>query len=156
MKTIYLAESWFTPAQVNLKTAAETALQQNPTVDWPHSFRPAEHRYRDWDTQADHTLAARPEWQLGTFNADVQGINGADLVVALLEPTPANTDPGVVWEMGYAYGCHKPVVLVVPAGDQPPLNLMPAVGATTHVTVAELATYDFAQVRYTPYIGQIF
>ena len=46
----------------------------------------------------------------GIFAADVGGIDWADGVVAIMDgPDP---DSGTCWEVGYAYGVKKPIVLV--------------------------------------------
>ena len=46
----------------------------------------------------------------GIFAADVGGIDWADGLVAIMDgPDP---DSGTCWEVGYAYGVKKPIVLV--------------------------------------------
>ena len=46
----------------------------------------------------------------GIFATDVGGIDWADGLVAIMDgPDP---DSGTCWEVGYAYGCRKPIVLV--------------------------------------------
>ena len=46
----------------------------------------------------------------GVFAADVDGIDWADGLVAIMDgPDP---DSGTSWEVGYAYGVRKPIVLV--------------------------------------------
>ena len=46
----------------------------------------------------------------GIFAADVDGIDSADGLVAVMDgPDP---DSGTCWEVGYAYGNSKPIVLV--------------------------------------------
>ena len=46
----------------------------------------------------------------GIFAVDVGGIDWADGLVAIMDgPDP---DSGTCWEVGYAFGCKKPVVLV--------------------------------------------
>jgi nucleoside 2-deoxyribosyltransferase len=46
----------------------------------------------------------------GIFATDVGGIDWADGLVAIMDgPDP---DSGTCWEVGYAYGCKKPIVLV--------------------------------------------
>jgi nucleoside 2-deoxyribosyltransferase len=63
----------------------------------------------------------------GIFATDVGGIDWADGLVAVMDgPDP---DSGTCWEVGYAYGVGKPVVLVRtnirsmagPAGDYNPM-----------------------------------
>lgn len=46
----------------------------------------------------------------GIFATDVAGIDWADVLVAIMDgPDP---DSGTAWEVGYAFGTRKPVVLV--------------------------------------------
>ena len=46
----------------------------------------------------------------GIFTTDVGGINAAEALVAIMDgPDP---DAGTAWEVGYAFGTKKPVVLV--------------------------------------------
>jgi nucleoside 2-deoxyribosyltransferase len=46
----------------------------------------------------------------GIFATDVGGIDWADGLVAIMDgPDP---DSGTAWEVGYAFGLHKPIVLV--------------------------------------------
>lgn len=156
MKTAYIASSWFNPAQVAMLDTACTKLQANPTLDWDNSFMPKNHTYKDWTLSTHPEMLADPEWQLATFNADVAGINASDLVVAIYDPALANSDPGVLWELGYAYGCHKPVVLVLPDTLTRDLNLMPAMGATVVLPLAQLADYNFARLQYQPFSGKVY
>jgi nucleoside 2-deoxyribosyltransferase len=46
----------------------------------------------------------------GIFAADVGGIDWADAVVAIMDGL--DPDSGTSWELGYAYGVKKPIVLV--------------------------------------------
>jgi nucleoside 2-deoxyribosyltransferase len=47
---------------------------------------------------------------VGIFAADIGGIDRADGLVAIVDgPDP---DSGTCWEVGYAYGVRKPIVLV--------------------------------------------
>jgi nucleoside 2-deoxyribosyltransferase len=46
----------------------------------------------------------------GIFATDVDGIDWADGLVAIMDG--ADPDSGTCWEVGYAYGRHKPIVLV--------------------------------------------
>lgn len=63
----------------------------------------------------------------GIFSTDVGGIDWADGLVAVMDgPDP---DSGTCWEVGYAYGVRKPVVLVrtdmrAQAGDAGAYNPM--------------------------------
>lgn len=71
----------------------------------------------------------------GIFRNDVDGIDGADVIVAIMDgPDP---DAGTAWECGYAYG-KKPVVLVrtdfrEQSGSGAPYNPMLTESATVRL-----------------------
>jgi nucleoside 2-deoxyribosyltransferase len=71
----------------------------------------------------------------GFFTTDVEGIDWADALVAIMDgPDP---DSGTAWECGYAYG-KKPTVLVrtdirTGTGSGAPYNLMLTEAATTRL-----------------------
>src|SRR4249919_614207 len=72
----------------------------------------------------------------GIFAADVGGIDWADGLVAIMDgPDP---DSGTCWEVGYAFGTGKPVVLVrtdmrILAGKTASYNAMLSQSATTRI-----------------------
>jgi nucleoside 2-deoxyribosyltransferase len=72
----------------------------------------------------------------GIFATDVGGIDWADGLVAIMDgPDP---DSGTAWEVGYAFGVRKPVVLVrtdlrMLAGDAGDYNPMLTQAATIRV-----------------------
>ena len=88
----------------------------------------------------------------GIFATDVGGIDWADGMVAIMDgPDP---DSGTAWEVGYAFGTKKPVVLVRtdirrlagPSGDYNPMLMQAATAridlpaaSTTEVIAAILA-----------------
>lgn len=103
---------------------------------------------RDWN--ADVTRALReaghevflPQEQetgrdaAGIFSTDVGGIEWSEALVAIMDgPDP---DAGTAWEVGYAYGKKKPIVLVrtdfrTTAGGAGPYNPMLTQSATTRL-----------------------
>jgi nucleoside 2-deoxyribosyltransferase len=77
----------------------------------------------------------------GIFARDLGGIDGADGLVAIMDgPDP---DSGTCWEVGYAYGTKKPVVLVRTdfrhAGTY---NLMMTESATVRLDLPAASTMD--------------
>ena len=70
----------------------------------------------------------------GIFATDVEGIDWADALVAIMDG--ADPDSGTAWECGYAYG-KKPIVLVRTdirqTGSGDPYNAMLAESATTRL-----------------------
>jgi nucleoside 2-deoxyribosyltransferase len=81
----------------------------------------------------------------GIFATDVGGIDWAEGVVAIMDgPDP---DSGTAWEVGYAFGSRKPVVLVrtdfrTLAGDAGAYNPMLAQSATVRVDVPAGSTTE--------------
>jgi nucleoside 2-deoxyribosyltransferase len=91
----------------------------------------------------------------GIFATDVAGIDWADGLVAIMDgPDP---DSGTCWEVGYAYGVRKPIVLVRTdmrsmagdAGDYNPMLTQAAtirldlpIASTTEVTAAILGALE--------------
>ncbi len=154
MNKVYFACSWFSDSQTNYMNQGIELIKQNKTVDWKYAFYPLDHQYKGFSIPDHPELLEDTEWQLGTFNGDMNGINSSDLIVAMY--LPSEPDEGIAWELGYAYAIHKPMVLVVPNEKNKPVNLMPAMGATKVITIDELKDFDFNNVVYTPYTGQVY
>jgi nucleoside 2-deoxyribosyltransferase len=81
----------------------------------------------------------------GIFATDVGGIDWADGLVAIMDgPDP---DSGTCWEVGYAYGVRKPVVLVrtdlrAMAGDAGAYNPMLTEAATIRLDLPTASTSE--------------
>ena len=81
----------------------------------------------------------------GIFATDVDGIEWADGLVAIMDgPDP---DSGTCWEVGYAYGTKKPVVLVRTdsrdlAGKGGTYNPMMAESATVRLDLPAASTTE--------------
>jgi nucleoside 2-deoxyribosyltransferase len=81
----------------------------------------------------------------GIFAADVSGIDRADGVVAIMDgPDP---DPGTAWEVGYAFGTKRPVVLVrtdlrTHTSDIGDYNAMLTQAATARIDLPAASTAD--------------
>jgi nucleoside 2-deoxyribosyltransferase len=81
----------------------------------------------------------------GIFGTDVGGIEWADVVVAIMDgPDP---DSGTSWEVGYAYGSQKPIVLVRTdfrdlAGNTGPYNPLVAESATIRLDLPTASTTE--------------
>ena len=120
MKTIFLSAALF--------SAAERAFNA---------------RLRDALTAAGFAVLLPQEFPDGPsevlFRQCVEGIDKADLVVAVVEGT--DVDSGVAFEMGYARGTGKPIVALRTdyrqAADSGGLNLMLLHGATKCVFASE-------------------
>lgn len=81
----------------------------------------------------------------GIFDVDVGGIDWADGLVAIMDgPDP---DSGTCWEVGYAYGSKKPIVLVRTdfrdlAGNAGTYNPMMAESATERLDLPAASTTE--------------
>ena len=81
----------------------------------------------------------------GIFAADVSGIGWSEAVVAIMDgPDP---DSGTSWEVGYAYGTRKPIVLVRTdfrdlAGEAGRYNPMMAEAATIRLDLPAASTTE--------------
>jgi len=139
MKNIYLAGGIYSGVQKDMVESARTQLDLNESVG--DVFDPFNERTGvpfDPNDQA---------WKLATFQSDLHGIEGSDVVVALYDVDKPDT--GTVFEIGYAYAIHKPVLLVV-SRDDAPINLMELQGATNVTTIEVLSLIDFKRpLRYT-------
>ena len=84
----------------------------------------------------------------GVFATDVGGINWADGLVAIMDGT--DPDSGTAWEVGYAYGVRKPILLVRTdvrtfAGKAGDYNPMLTQAATIRVDVPAGSTTEVIQ-----------
>ncbi len=72
---------------------------------------------------------SEPSWELReeVFKANVENIDDADLLVAVTD----DFDPGVLFEFGYAYCAHVPIVSITQVGYG--CNLMLAQSVIAHV-----------------------
>jgi len=81
----------------------------------------------------------------GIFAADKAGIDGADGLVAIMDgPAP---DAGTCWEVGYAFGTTKPIVLVrtdfrALAGDAGEYSPMLTQAATIRLDLPDASTTE--------------
>jgi len=81
----------------------------------------------------------------GIFAADVAGIDAADGLVAIMDGL--EPDSGTCWEVGYAYGVKKPIVLVrtdfrAMAGNAGEYNPMLTEAATVRVDLPNASTTE--------------
>ena len=81
----------------------------------------------------------------GIFATDIGGIDWADGLVAIMDG--ADPDSGTCWEVGYAYGNKKPIVLVRTdfrdlAGKAGPYNPLMAESATIRLDLPSASTTE--------------
>lgn len=141
MKNIYLASPFFNKKQISNLNLVLDSLKINETVG--NVFLPMKH-------QQDNLEFGSELWQYTVFEQDVANIDNADVVVAIVNFHEHNDeilgDPGTLWEMGYAKGTNKPVVLVdceTVVHKDKTLNLMVDMGSVVHSTIGGLTSLDF-------------
>ena len=137
---IYLASPFFNDKELDILSQVEKILDEKGfTV-----FKPK-------DNQFDNLEAGTNHWSLATFNNDKKFIDWSDIVVAVYHGN--YSDSGTAWEIGYAYGTQKPVV-VVHVGEAS--NLMVHEGSHANVTLEELKDYNFDIMPSKMYEGKMF
>lgn len=147
-KNVYSAGGFFNDSQNELLEKVGEKLKQNPTVG--EIYLPEMH-------QAVGEFGSL-EWKLQTFNADIVAIQNSDVVVAAI--TDDSPDSGTIWEIGYAIGIGKPVVLYT---DSDKTNLMLAMSIQLFIpenkdvvnNVIDLETVDFNAMPTNLWIGEV-
>ena len=101
-------------------------------------YGPVEHTIKNaWDY-------SNQDWGRLVFEEDIRAINAADCIVAISYGR-TKTTTGSSWEIGYAYGTGKKVVVV--EMDEGPQSLMVSNGSHATVKGLEgLIDYDFASM----------
>lgn len=146
-KNIYKASGWFSPAQEELMEEQLSKLEANPTVGVVYS---------PLDNQSPETFGTL-EWKTETYNADVVAIQNSDIVVGALTD---DADSGTIWEIGYAIGIGKPVVLFT---NSEKTNLMLAQSIQLFIPknkslvnhAVDLETIDFNHMPTNLWIGEV-
>ena len=137
---IYLASPLFNEKEIkNIEKAEKILRDRGFTV-----FSPREHEVRD-------AQVGSHSWSLDVFNMDRKFIDWCDCMVMLYYGN--YTDTGTAWECGYAYGIHKPCIVVQLGKDS---NLMVHEGSHANITMEELKSYDFEMMPNKSYAGEMF
>ena len=147
-KNVYSAGGFFNDSQNELLTKVGEKLKQNPTVG--EVYLPEKH-------QAVGEFGSL-EWKVQTYNADIVAIQNSDVVVAAI--TDDSPDSGTIWEIGYAIGIGKPVILYT---DSDKTNLMLAMSIQLFIpenkrvvnNAVNLETLDFNAMSTNLWIGEV-
>lgn len=140
---VYLASPFFDVRELEIMEKVRDILRAKGL----DVFVPNEH-------QNKHLEFGSMEWRRATFGGDVQGIDNADVVVAIICKGNYD-DSGTAWELGYAYATNKPVVLVNITGET--INLM--IADSIHALITsydELKEYDFEKMEKKPYLNYVW
>lgn len=141
-KKVYLASPFFDEKEVERMELVRDILRAKGL----EVFVPNEHQ----SSQEFGTV----EWRKETFESDVNGIDSADIVVAVICKGNYD-DSGTAWEIGYSYATKKPVIVVNLTGET--INLMIADSLHALITSAEeLKEYDFNKMDKKPYLNYVW
>lgn len=136
VRKIYLASSLSPERRPAMHLAVKMLRKSGHEV-----YAPVEHKIENaWDYP-------NKVWGRLVFEEDIKAIDNADCIVAISYGRE-NTTAGSSWEIGYAYGKGKKVVVV--EMDNGPQSLMVSNGCHATVTgLKGLAEYDFGNMPRT-------
>lgn len=140
MKRVYLASPFFNEVEIERVKQVEEILKEKGI----NFFSPMRN-------QLEHHEAGTRHWSIEIFRNDVKYIDWCECVVAIYDGN--YSDSGTAWELGYAYGTNKPVI-VVHVGENS--NLMVHESAHANLTLDELKDYDFTKFESSFYTGEMF
>lgn len=140
MKRVYLASPFFNDLEVMYVEKVEKILKEKGL----EVFSPMRNQ------RPDLTPETR-QWSVEIFRNDVKFIDWSEVVVAIYHGN--YSDSGTAWELGYAYGTNKPVI-VIHVGKES--NLMVHEGGHANITLNELVNYDFDKLPSSFYEGKMF
>lgn len=152
---IYLATSFFNETQKQRLNDALKALEPNQTVGVVH--QPFDFQYKDARIDNDPDgIFGTLEWQVATYNNDVNAVGNSDVCVALYDMDAP--DEGICFEMGMFVAMHKPIVLLPFTENAPSeyeVNLMLARGVTTWLKpndTTQLTDFNFNHPMANPIV----
>lgn len=141
MKRVYLASPFFNETEIKNVEKVEKVLRSKGLNVWS----PREH-------QLDRHEAGTMAWSLDIFRNDVKFIDWAECVVCVYAGN--YSDSGTAWELGYAYGTNKPIILVHLRDSNS--NLMCHESAHANIYIDELEDYDFETMPSKRFDGEMF
>ena len=98
--------------------------------------------------------AFTPEWAKATMENDVNELNKADIIVAIVDFDHQDTDSGTAWELGYAIALKKPTYLIR-FEDTIPANIMLTErNRAFFIQIEQVEEYDFLESKLIPYSGK--
>jgi nucleoside 2-deoxyribosyltransferase len=138
---IYLASPFFNATELRHVAEAEKVLR-----DLGHIvFSPRENQLKDLEFGS-------VEWRTNVFRSDINHIQWADYVFAILGDN--YDDTGTAMEVGYAFALGKPILVFNPTGNV--LNLM--ITDSLHAYFEswdEVKAYDFVNLPIKPYTKSV-
>ncbi len=144
---IYLAAPFFNDEQIQRLQAVEKVLNANSSVG--NVFVPMN------DTNAAGLEFGTPQWRDLAYHEDLAGLTNADVVVAVYDYEATYSDPGTMFEIGYAVANKIPVLVYYE--NHQSVNLMIAQGLTYYChQLAELRELNFVTLPEKPFTGEVF
>lgn len=143
MCNVYLASPFFNDDEIKRMEIVRDILRSKGL----NVFVPNEHQYKELEFGS-------VEWRHMTFTSDVNAIDDADVVVAIIAQGNYS-DSGTAWELGYAYAKNKPIIVVNPTGET--INLM--IADSLHAVITSylaLEEYDFNTLPIRPYLNYVW
>lgn len=140
---VYLASPFFNDIEIErMRSVQEVLVKKGLDV-----FAPFEH-------QNKHLEFGTKEWRDATYNGDVNGINNADIIVAIIS-NGNYSDSGTAWEIGYGVAKGIPVIVVNLSDKE--INLMIADSLHAYISsIEELEGYDFEKLETKTYNNYIW
>ncbi|WP_420843293.1 nucleoside 2-deoxyribosyltransferase [Lactobacillus selangorensis] len=146
VKSIYLAGPFFDTRQLERLRRVQATLAKNPTIG--SIFVPMDESAEISEPEGS------PAWRQKTYASDLNGINSADLMVALYDYQAGEPDSGTMFEIGYAAAHQMPVVVYHEGPEN--VNLMIAEALTYYTdTLKDLELLDFDDLPARPYTGKV-
>lgn len=140
---VYLASPFFNEIEIERMESVKKVLRDEKGFE---VFAPFEH-------QNKHLEFGKKEWRDVTYAGDINGIDGADIIVAIIS-NGNYSDSGTAWECGYGHALKKPIV-IVNLSDKA-VNLMISDSLRAYIgSLDELRAYDFENMpskRYEEYV----
>lgn len=147
---VYLAGPFFNDLQKHYEEQVAYALHNNVSVG--NIFRPSQLEFKEEFGSKD--------WKASVFETDITAINNSDIVVMIANFHNVDdeiiSDTGTTFELGYARGTGKPIILVYFDNEKEPedkiLNVMIDMGAQVHIAgsvdsvMKELTSFDFNNI----------
>ena len=142
-KKIYLASPFFNDTEL-LRMTKVLGCLRNKGLE---VFAP-------YENQNKHLEFGSLEWRRATFESDINAIDNADVVVAIVS-NGNYSDSGTCWECSYAYAKGIPVVVVNFSGKE--INLMISDSLHAYISaIEELEEYNFDKMEKKPYTDYVW
>ncbi|WP_395317698.1 nucleoside 2-deoxyribosyltransferase [Fructilactobacillus frigidiflavus] len=143
MAQIYLASPFFSEEQITRIEMVEKALTNNKTV--ADFYSPRKHQ------EAENEEFTKP-WAKEIYQRDIENIEAADAVLAVIDFDGPNVDSGTAYEIGAAVAMGKPVVVFQQKDNT--VNLMISESLHAYLkTGEEVENYDFKTMPTSEYNG---